>query len=97
MLMYFIVACTEPTCDSGMKFNLDGLCVEDTGKASEHSDDTDAAPDADADTDADSDSDTDLDTDTALDTGATGEMREEEGGLIDLAKGALQLLRSWWP
>ena len=89
MLLALLLACSEPTCDSGMKFNLEGLCVEDTGRSEDP---------ADADADADSDADTDSGTDTsALDSGANGEMLEERGGIVDWLMAGVAAMRGWMP
>lgn len=99
MLLTFLFSCAEPTCDSGQKFNLEGLCVEDTGTMPEPGGDADA--DSDADTDADSDADTDTAADTGADTGegdtAAVQMREEQGGLIDIVHAGLAAIRSLLP
>ncbi|MBM4369998.1 MAG: hypothetical protein FJ102_27560 [Deltaproteobacteria bacterium] len=79
MLLAFLLACPAPTCDSGQKFNMDGLCVADTGRPPEG--------DTDADTDADSG------TDTGTDTGLAGPPVDEEGGLLHVLAIASQ--RAW--
>ena len=104
MLLTLLLACAEPTCDSGQKFNLEGLCVEDTGTMPEPGGDADADADADSDSDSDADTDTDTDTDTDSDSdtgtdtgGGQVQMREEEGGLIDMVTAGFAAVRSLLP
>ncbi|MBM4365871.1 MAG: hypothetical protein FJ102_06615 [Deltaproteobacteria bacterium] len=78
-MIALLLSCEAPTCDSGQKFNADGLCVQDTGRP----------PEADADTDSDSDSDSDSDTgsdsvpDSAADTADSGSDTADPGDTAD--------------
>lgn len=102
LLLATFFSCAEPTCDSGEKFNLDGLCVTDTGLGYEAKTDTDADTDADTDTDTDSGTDSGdsgadsgADTgDTAADSGADRAAFRDPGFFHELFDGAVRFART---
>ena len=63
-MLLLLAGCTDPVCPTGSGFDVDGLCVADTGAEADTDADTDS--DSDSDTDADADTDTDTDTDTTV-------------------------------
>ena len=89
LLGLLLAACSDPECDSGFTFNVEGLCVVDTGHP--------APADADTDTDGDSDADGDTDPDTGADTGDTASamVEEEAAGLQALVRAAAATVSEW--
>ncbi len=57
-ISFLVGACTAPSCATGFTFNVDGLCVEDTGAVAAPVD-TDTGSPADTDTGTPKDSDDD--------------------------------------